>query len=189
MSKIPLAHLPGIGYQTIDKLKQAFGEVTTCGDLLGRSLKGKEKNSDIKEIHIHESSDDNEVVNYNQDYKPIVSKLQKCLGAKTGLILYNYLIGLDSSKISDSISISLNEDNLKKSISVEINWGVRFESMTQVKIFLNALNSELVERMKEEGTKGVVGSKLTFHLRTRHVDAPFDPAKFLGCGHCDKTSK
>jgi DNA repair protein REV1 len=110
------------------------------------------------------------------------NELQTFLGPKFGDKIYNFIRGIDKSEVASHLS----EENgsKRKSVSAEVNWGVRFETFEQVEFFLSQLSEEVVDRLT-----GALASSATFKLRIRHKDAPKEPLKFLGCGWCDHYSK
>ncbi|VEU21189.1 DEKNAAC102059 [Brettanomyces naardenensis] len=111
------------------------------------------------------------------------SKLISLFGVKTGTTIYEYARGIDHT------SIDILEDPEKftrKSLSIDVNWGIRFDDDLQVEDFLSRLSQVMVKRLIETG---MVGSSLTLKLAMRHPDAPIEPAKFLGMGDCLFVSK
>ena len=72
-----------------------------------------------------------------------------------------------------------------QSISVNCNWGVRFNHRHEADAFLAELARELAGRMEGDGR---MGRRLTLKaMRSRNIKA--EPAKFLGHGWCDNMSK
>ena len=72
-----------------------------------------------------------------------------------------------------------------QSISVNCNWGVRFNHRHEANAFLAELARELAGRME---TDGRMGRRLTLKaMRSRDITA--EPHKFLGHGSCDNLSK
>ncbi|KAK9459824.1 uncharacterized protein V1516DRAFT_692150 [Lipomyces oligophaga] len=105
--------------------------------------------------------------------------VQKLLGTKNGDRICNFSVGIDNDLIGEITD--------RKSVSAEVNWGVRFENNDQVKRFLQlALSKELSNRLVE---LGLSGSHLTLKLLQRSVHAAIRPPKYLGCGECDSFSK
>lgn len=100
------------------------------------------------------------------------------LGNKIGTKMYEYSQGIDHTDISVIPS--------PKSIGVEISWGVRLADAREVDIFIGNLISELCRRMKFQE---VSGSQMTAKLYKRHPQAPINPPKFLGHGHCEIYTK
>ncbi|KAF2834874.1 DNA repair protein [Patellaria atrata CBS 101060] len=105
-------------------------------------------------------------------------KLVTKLGPKTGEKLWEYARGIDRTEVGDQI--------VRKSVSVEVNWGVRFENHEQVDEFIQSLSGELRRRLLKEGVKG---KQLTMKIMKRSADAPLDPPKHLGHGKCDTYNK
>lgn len=125
--------------------------------------------------------------------KPLVSdiiglseqRLMNIFGSKTGSKLYQYARGIDETTIA--LDLSNSESVLgRKSVSVEINYGIRFDTMAQVDVFLINLAKELYARMIG---LGICGSALTLKLARRAPHAPVDPPKYLGMGECDLVSR
>lgn len=107
-----------------------------------------------------------------------ITDLEFLLGAKLGRKLHNYSFGRDNTDISII--------QPQKSIGVEINWGVRVKTQSEMDIFIGNLAKELAARLK----KGDLYTRhLTCKISRRATNAPIDPPKFLGCGQCDQFSK
>lgn len=104
--------------------------------------------------------------------------LQKEFSRKTGETLYNMCRGIDNSK--------LNLDHVRKSVSAEVNYGIRFGNDREAEEFLNKLSAEVSDRLKKANLKGKC---LTLKLMVRAKDAAKDPAKFMGHGVCDYFTK
>lgn len=101
-------------------------------------------------------------------------KLIRTLGPKTGEKIYEYARGIDRTEVGDQV--------VRKSVSAEVNWGVRFENQEQVDDFIQSLCGELHKRLLKENVKG---RQLTVKVLRRSPDAPLDPPKHLGHGKCD----
>lgn len=113
------------------------------------------------------------------------SRLKTIFGEKTGLKLFQYLRGIDMTSIDIKDGLALK----RKSVSVDVNYGIRFDNVEQLDIFLLELAKELYRRLMHIS---MCGSSITLRLARRALTAPVDPAKFLGMGHCtfvNKTSK
>lgn len=104
--------------------------------------------------------------------------LCKTLGPKQGAKFYDYARGIDKTEVGDSV--------VRKSVSAEVNWGVRFETHQQVDEFMHGLCGELNRRLVKESVKG---SLVTVKVMRRAKDAPLDPPKHLGHGKCDVFNK
>lgn len=105
-------------------------------------------------------------------------KLTSTLGPKTGTKLYEYARGIDNAEVGDVAP--------RKSVSAEINWGIRFVTQTQAEEFVQSLCDELHKRLMENGMKG---RQLTMRIMRRAADAPLEPPKHLGHGKCDTFNK
>ena len=104
-------------------------------------------------------------------------------GNKMGEKLYEYSRGIDNTSID---ILGEPEKFLRKSISIDINWGIRFEKDSQVESFLFQLSKELNKRLLDAG---MVGTFLTLKLAIRHPDSPVEPAKYMGMGKCTFLTK
>lgn len=105
-------------------------------------------------------------------------KLINTLGPRTGEKIWDYARGIDKTEVGDQV--------IRKSVSAEVNWGVRFENQEQVDEFMQGLCGELHKRLLKERVKG---KQLTMKLMRRAADAPLDPPKHLGHGKCDTYNK
>ncbi|KAF2147460.1 uncharacterized protein K452DRAFT_240935 [Aplosporella prunicola CBS 121167] len=105
-------------------------------------------------------------------------RLITVLGPKTGEKVWDYSRGIDRSEVGDQV--------IRKSVSAEVNWGVRFENAEQVDDFITNLCGELGRRLLKEKVKG---RQLTMKIMRRAADAPLDPPKHLGHGKCDVYNK
>lgn len=113
------------------------------------------------------------------------SRLMAQFGQKTGEKLFNFSRGIDDTNITLDAS---NPETLlgRKSVSVDVNFGIRFDTMDQLDIFLMKMAEELYKRLVN---LGVCGSTLTMRLAKRAPGAPINPAKHLGMGMCDFINK
>lgn len=105
-------------------------------------------------------------------------KLTTTLGPKTGEKLWDYARGIDRTEVGEQV--------VRKSVSTEVNWGVRFVTQEQVDEFIRSLCDELQKRLIRERVKG---RQLTVKIMRRSADAALDPPKFLGHGKCDVYNK
>jgi DNA repair protein REV1 len=105
-------------------------------------------------------------------------KLINTLGPKTGEKIWEYARGIDHKEVGDG--------EVRKSVSAEISWGVRFENQEQVDEFIESLCGELNRRLLKEKVRG---KQLTLKVMKRSADAPLDPPKHLGHGRCDTFNK
>lgn len=121
-----------------------------------------------------------------RDVKPVtLTRLSNIFGEKTGLKLYENCRGIDRTEIA--LDLSTSESLLgRKSVSVDINFGIRFDNHSQAETFLMSLAKELHSRLVD---LGVCGAVLTLKLAKRAPGAPVVTPKFLGMGHCEFLSK
>ncbi|KAK7062843.1 deoxycytidyl transferase [Paramarasmius palmivorus] len=106
------------------------------------------------------------------------SVLCDALGKTTGETLYNAIRGIDDRK--------LESDKKRKSVSCDINYGIRFETNDQVETFIHQMANEVSRRMNEIQ---VLGRSITLKIMKRDPTAPVEPPKFLGHGMCEVFNK
>ncbi|XP_007436144.2 DNA repair protein REV1 [Python bivittatus] len=107
-----------------------------------------------------------------------MSKLQKEFGPKTGQMLYRFCRGLDDRPVQ--------REKTRKSVSAEINYGIRFTQAKEAEAFLLSLSEEIQRRLEAAGMKG---RRLTLKIMIRKAGAPVEPAKFGGHGICDSVAR
>ncbi|KAF2402520.1 DNA repair protein [Trichodelitschia bisporula] len=105
-------------------------------------------------------------------------RLTTALGPKTGERLWECARGIDRKEVGDV--------EIRKSVSAEVNWGVRFVTQEQVDEFMENIGGELHSRLLKEKVKG---KQLSLKIMKRAADAPLDPPKHLGHGKCDTFNK
>ncbi|KAH9909350.1 impB/mucB/samB family protein [Xylariomycetidae sp. FL2044] len=105
-------------------------------------------------------------------------RLTNSLGPKTGEKLWEYARGIDRTEVGDQ--------PIRKSVSAEVNWGIRFINQEEAEEFIYNLSKELERRLLHEQVKG---KQLTMKIMRRSLDAPLDPPKHLGHGKCDTFNK
>ncbi|KAI5295781.1 deoxycytidyl transferase [Ascosphaera acerosa] len=105
-------------------------------------------------------------------------RLTQALGPKTGDKLFMYARGIDKTEVG--------EETVRKSISAEINWGIRFANLAEARDFIRKLCGELHRRCEEHEAHG---SQLTVRIMRRAADAPLEPPKHMGHGPCDIFNK
>nr|CDS33235.1 terminal deoxycytidyl transferase rev1 [Hymenolepis microstoma] len=114
------------------------------------------------------------------------AQLSSLLGAKTSQRILQLCQGVDSADVT--------LDRYAKSISAEINYGVRLSSWPEVEKFVKDLAKELSFRLGKAASEsrtgfGMVGKNLAVHLLTRRADQPIKTAKYLGHGVCDNFTR
>ncbi|KAM0230209.1 hypothetical protein ACHAPO_009392 [Fusarium lateritium] len=105
-------------------------------------------------------------------------RLVSILGPKTGERLRDYALGIDRTEVG--------EQPPRKSVSAEVNWGIRFINQPEAEEFVYNLCKELEKRLLNENVRG---KQFTMKIMRRSMDAPLDPAKSLGHGKCDTFNK
>ncbi|KAH8675719.1 impB/mucB/samB family protein [Xylariales sp. PMI_506] len=118
-------------------------------------------------------------VKYVNDVRQVSKeRLVGALGPKTGEKLWEFARGIDRAEVGDQ--------PIRKSVSAEVNWGIRFINQEEAEEFVYNLCKELERRLLNEQVKG---KQLTMKIMRRSLDAPLDPPKHLGHGKCDTFNK
>ncbi|KAL8715974.1 MAG: hypothetical protein Q9220_000641 [cf. Caloplaca sp. 1 TL-2023] len=118
-------------------------------------------------------------VKYVKDVRELTKeRLINTLGPKTGEKIWEYSRGIDR--------VEVGEQAIRKSVSAEVNWGIRFVTQEQADEFVQSMCEELHRRLVTERVKG---RQLTMKIMRRAADAPLDPPKHLGHGKCDTFNK
>ena len=68
-------------------------------------------------------------------------KLQSSLGAKTGQHLFKMARGRDERKVQ--------VEHVRKTVSAEVNYGIRFASWSEAETFLGQLAGEVADRLQK----------------------------------------
>ncbi|KIP07473.1 hypothetical protein PHLGIDRAFT_29976 [Phlebiopsis gigantea 11061_1 CR5-6] len=100
------------------------------------------------------------------------------LGKGTGETLYNALQGVDHRK--------LDSDKPRKSVSCDINYGIRFDHNEQAETFVYQLAEEVSRRLNDIEMRG---RSLTLKVLKRDPTAPVEAPKFMGHGLCESFTK
>ncbi|KAL8971870.1 MAG: hypothetical protein Q9183_000841 [Haloplaca sp. 2 TL-2023] len=118
-------------------------------------------------------------IRYVKDVREVTKeRLVTALGPKTGEKIWDYSRGIDRVEVGEQV--------IRKSVSAEVNWGIRFVTQEQADEFVQSMCEELHKRLMNEGVKG---RQLTMKIMRRAADAPRDPPKHLGHGKCDTFNK
>ncbi|KAF7794734.1 hypothetical protein EIP86_005872 [Pleurotus ostreatoroseus] len=104
--------------------------------------------------------------------------LCEALGKGTGETLYNAVRGIDHRK--------LESDKPRKSVSCDINYGIRFENNEQAEAFIYQLAEEVSRRLDSVDMRG---RALTLKVMKRDPNAPVEAPKFMGHGICESFTK
>lgn len=107
-----------------------------------------------------------------------ISRLKSDFGVKIGQMLYDYCRGIDKRE--------LRLVSERKSLSVDLNFGIRFQTLSDAENLLKNLSEELEKRALEAK---VVGGTLTLKLMIRKPEAPTETRKYLGHGQCNNMSR
>lgn len=118
------------------------------------------------------------VTNLGELAKKSKAALCDALGKTTGETLYNAIRGIDERK--------LESDKPRKSVSCDINYGIRFENDDQAKAFIHQMAEEVSRRLN---AINMCGRSLTLKIMKRDPSAPVEPPKFMGHGICETFSK
>jgi DNA repair protein REV1 len=118
-------------------------------------------------------------ISYVKDIRELSKeRLMNHLGPKTGEKIWDYSRGIDKQEVGEQV--------VRKSVSAEINWGIRFINQQQAEDFVQCLCDELSKRLNEQLVKG---RQLTTKIMRKAADAGMDPPKNLGHGKCDTFNK
>ena len=83
----------------------------------------------------------------------------------------------------------LNFDQERKSVSSEVNYGIRFNNMEECRKFVIQLSEEVCKRL-EDISPNLMARALTVKLMVRaECEKGKETAKFMGHGICDSHSK
>ncbi|XP_058459003.1 DNA repair protein Rev1 [Malaya genurostris] len=104
--------------------------------------------------------------------------LQREFGKKIGDTIYNACRGIDERP--------LVYEQVRKSVSVDVNYGIRFRDDTEVERFMKQLTEEIHKRLLDIKKRGKL---ITVKLLVRSPEAPIETAKFMGHGLCDIITK
>ncbi|XP_075238161.1 rev1 DNA directed polymerase [Lycorma delicatula] len=107
-----------------------------------------------------------------------LSELQSEFGIKSGLALYNHCRGNDDRDLSFG--------HVRKSVSADVNYGIRFQDQNEAEKFLHQLSCEVRNRLLDIHMKAKC---ITLKLMVKAKQAPQQTAKFLGHGVCYNLSK
>ncbi|XP_064643309.1 DNA repair protein REV1-like isoform X2 [Lineus longissimus] len=107
-----------------------------------------------------------------------MSALQQEFGPKTGASLYKYCRGQDDRPIK--------MEKERKSVSAEVNYGIRFKENKDMSTFIDGLSKEVEKRLDAICVKG---RTITLKLKVRSKGAPVETSKFMGHGVVDNFSK
>lgn len=111
--------------------------------------------------------------------------LRGVLGNKMGIKIFKALYGKDDEE-SEKIIYNPIDAFERKSLSIDINWGIRFQNITQVDDYIQRCVLYLIDKLSEISKKT---SLITLKIMKRAQGQPIEPAKYLGMGMCDALSR
>lgn len=111
-------------------------------------------------------------------YSVTLTQLQSELGSKIGETVMDFAKGIDRKP--------LNFQHERKSISADVNYGIRFKDNVEALSFLQRLSEEVFNRLQDVKMRARC---LNLRLLVRAPDAPQEPSKFLGCGVCNTINR
>lgn len=107
-----------------------------------------------------------------------LARVQSNFGQKLGTSLYKHCRG-DDERV-------LEFEHVRKSVSAEVNYGIRFKTLEECHHFIKELAQEVQARLEAIGKKGRC---ITLKLMVKSKEAPEETAKFMGHGICDNVTK
>ncbi|XP_048855251.1 DNA repair protein REV1 isoform X2 [Brienomyrus brachyistius] len=107
-----------------------------------------------------------------------MSRLQREFGPRTGQTLFRFCRGLDDRPV--------RSEKERKSVSAEMNYGIRFTQVAEAETFLTKLSQEVQRRLQASQLRG---RRITLKVMVRKAGAPLEPAKFGGHGICDSLGR
>ncbi|XP_073836578.1 rev1 DNA directed polymerase isoform X2 [Musca autumnalis] len=105
-------------------------------------------------------------------------RIQVLVGKKFGETLYQFCRGQDQR--------GLTYGQIRKSVSAEVNYGIRFKTYEELETFLKQLCEEVHRRLLNIKRKTKC---ITLKLMVRAEEAPVETSKFMGHGVCDHITK
>ncbi|KAF0307170.1 DNA repair protein REV1 [Amphibalanus amphitrite] len=107
-----------------------------------------------------------------------LAQLQRHLGPRTGRQLHEFCRGIDTRAVTPHAP--------RRSVSAEVNYGIRFGGAAEMASFVNELCAELQSRMT---AAAFLADSVTVKVMVRAAGAPTETAKFMGHGVCDTLSR
>ncbi|QID85687.1 deoxycytidyl transferase [Saccharomyces pastorianus] len=114
-----------------------------------------------------------------------LDSLKASVGSRLGMKIHLALQGQDDEE-SLKMLYDPKEVLQRKSLSIDINWGIRFENIAQVDSFIERGCQYLLMKLNEINK---TTSQITLKLMKRCKDAPIEPPKYMGMGRCDSFSR
>ncbi|KAH8239182.1 hypothetical protein KR032_001560 [Drosophila birchii] len=105
-------------------------------------------------------------------------RLGMLLGRKVALNLHNNCRGIDPRP--------LVYEQARKTVSAEMNFGIRFTKAIECEQFLRQLSDEVTKRLTEVKRKT---KSINLKIMVRAAEAPVETSKYMGHGVCDIVNK
>uniref|UniRef100_A0A915KFQ6 DNA polymerase Y-family little finger domain-containing protein n=1 Tax=Romanomermis culicivorax TaxID=13658 RepID=A0A915KFQ6_ROMCU len=84
-----------------------------------------------------------------------MSTLKNEFGAKIGERLYNFARGVDNRTLPEASNVDSALENAdRKSVSCDVNYGIRFSQIEEIENFLKQLAGEVSKRLQTSSSKG-----------------------------------
>ncbi|KAI1720248.1 impB/mucB/samB family domain-containing protein [Ditylenchus destructor] len=126
MHTVEIRDLPGVGYATMEKIREAYGDAFT------------------------------------------------------------FCLHLQQIKLSQLQSLLATDNSTRKSVSCDVNFGIRMSTAEELENFYGDISAKLSAKLEN---LGLLGQTLTLKLLIRAADAPIEPEKHGGHGQCDVFTK
>ncbi|XP_017030967.1 DNA repair protein Rev1 [Drosophila kikkawai] len=107
-----------------------------------------------------------------------LARLDMLLGKKLALNLHNNCRGIDPRP--------LVYEQARKTVSAEMNFGIRFTKAIECEQFLRQLSDEVTKRLTEVKRKT---KSINLKIMVRAAEAPVETSKYMGHGVCDIVNK
>nr|XP_016934993.1 DNA repair protein REV1 [Drosophila suzukii] len=107
-----------------------------------------------------------------------VEKLESVLGKKLGQNLFQNCRGIDDRPLA--------YEQTRKTVSAEMNFGIRFTNSAECEQFLRQLSDEVTKRLIEIKRKA---KSINLKIMVRAAEAPVETSKYMGHGVCDTINK
>lgn len=107
-----------------------------------------------------------------------LEKMEKVLGKKLGQNLFQNCRGIDDRPLA--------YEQIRKTVSAEMNFGIRFTNSVECEQFLCQLSEEVTKRLVEIRRKA---RSINLKIMVRAAEAPVETSKYMGHGVCDIINK
>ncbi|KMY96701.1 DNA repair protein Rev1 [Drosophila simulans] len=110
--------------------------------------------------------------------KTTLWRLERVLGKKLGQNLFQNCRGIDDRPLA--------YEQARKTVSAEMNFGIRFTNSAECEQFLCQLSDEVTKRLVEIKRKA---RSVNLKIMVRAAEAPVETSKYMGHGVCDTINK